>query len=464
MNVASRYNEAFDDVGNVRAAYQAFHLRTGHNPFFPSAKLSAELTNGPLGDRYSILPIPLVVDEREFHDVIVRGVTQRALALQALFFDLIGGESGVFCHTSLPRDLWPLILEQEGIAMPDVASWWEGKSREAVRFTYGPDLVRGPDGRWLILEDNLGCVGGVVDAQLVLERFLECSGTRLHASIETHSDLARAVCEFLARVERTPTSTDVVALLGDECSRSDPEAARKREVLQGLGMRLADQWQLEGAEGRGLRLQDARAIVNFSTAIRTPAWNLADDLFGDGHVPLMTAPGVTALGNKALLPFIDEIVTFYSSDEPILRTAESRLCRDMPADHSDWVLKRSNGRQGRDVLFLDGMTESERLELDARLTTWGRPEGAVLQRRVDASVISSIPGARSDEFQVELRPFAFVVGDSQCRVGEHASGRAFRNTDGRGVGNMSRGACYVAVVREPSVSVDSTSSLCLARR
>ena len=134
----------------------------------------------------------------------------------------------------------------------------------------------------------------------------------------------------------------------------------------------------------------------------------------------------------------------------------------MPVDRSGWVLKRSNGRQGREVFFLNRLSEVEHLQLNTRLAEWGAA-GAVLQRRVTASFLSVGPEATSEGFQVELRPFVFAIGDSHCVVGDHASGRAFRNTDGRGVGNMSRGACYLAVVREPTSPVDSGLHHVLAR-
>ena len=398
-----------------------------------------------------------MLDDREYRNVIVAGARQRALALQALFFDLIRGETRVFRETSLPPDLFPAVLEQEGLAIADLAAWWEGHPREAVRFTYAPDLVRGPDRQWLILEDNLGCVGGVVDGELVVQRFLAGTGTRLHASVVSGANLARAVRDFLARVERTPRSVDVLAVLGDECSSNDPEALRKRQVLEELGMRVVSGSHANDAEPQGLRIRDVRAIVNFSTTSRTQAWDLAGDLFGRHHVPLMMAPGVAALGNKALLPFIDDIVAFYSAADPILRAAETRFCRTMPVDPSGWVLKRSNGCQGREVFFLDRLSEVERLQLGTRLEAWGAAAGAVLQRQVTGSFLSVGSETAPNRFQVELRPFVFVVGDSQCVVAEHASGRAFSNTDGRGVGNMSQGAYYLPVVREPTSPVDAQS-------
>jgi hypothetical protein len=114
------------------------------------------------------------------------------------------------------------------------------------------------------------------------------------------------------------------------------------------------------------------------------------------------------------------------------------------------VLKRSNGCQGGDVFFLGAMSEAERRQLNARVAGWGRPECGVLQRHVSASFVQAGGEVQSLMFQVELRPFAFVIGDSQCLVGDHASGRAFRNADGRRLGNMSHGACYLSVIREPT--------------
>jgi len=203
-------------------------------------------------------------------------------------------------------------------------------------------------------------------------------------------------------------------------------------------------------------MADVGAIVNFSTGSQARTWSLADPLLGTRDVPLMTAPGITALGNKALLPFMDEIVAFYSSADPILRTAETHACRAMMADPTGWVLKRTNGCQGREVLFLDRLSEVDWLTLNTRLEAWGTA-GAILQRRVNASFVTSLPDAPACGFQVELRPLTFVIGESQCVMGEHASGRAFRNTDGRAVGNMSQGACYLTVIREPTSVEDSGS-------
>jgi circularly permuted ATPgrasp domain protein len=449
MNGEIRYNEAFDDAGDARAPYRAFRDRTGYDPLHPSAETVAALTTAPLGDRYSILPIPLMLDNREYCSTIAPGVRQRALALQSLFFDLISGEHRVFRATSLPADLFPVIVEQHALRISDLAFWWRGKPREAVRFTYAADLVRGPDAQWSVLEDNVGCVGGVVDSQLVVDRFLASTGTQLDSRIPRGSGLSQAVGEFLARVGRMPASADVLALVGGDCAQNDPEASRKRQVLEALGIRTLNRMEPEEAKVRGLRVQDIGAVVNFDVTCWTPPTELADEVFGRRAVPLMTAPGVAVLGNKAWLPFVDELVAFYSGEEPILRTARTEPYQAMPDDLSSWVLKRSNGCQGAEVFFLESLSELERVELESDLENMGSAS-AVLQKRVSASFLPASDDPRSQRLQVELRPFVFVVGDSQFVVAEHVSGRAFNNSAGTGRGNMSQGAEYLCVVREPT--------------
>ena len=135
----------------------------------------------------------------------------------------------------------------------------------------------------------------------------------------------------------------------------------------------------------------------------------------------------------------------------MLRTAATELFRELPADASDWVLKRGDGCQGQAVVFLEGLGAAAQQELERRARSWGPSSGAVLQRRVQASVLPIRGGGDgpSDAWQVELRPVVYVVGAASAVVAECPSARAFVNVDGRGVGNMSRGAHYLAVMREP---------------
>lgn len=425
MEIASGYNEAFDEAGGMRAPYRAFRRRTGRDPFDPSPSSVAALSRRPLGDRYSILPIPLILDDREYRETIARGVRQRALALQSLLWNIVCSR-----ETPLPAGIVPRILQQERIGADELAGWWKDKSREDVRFTYAPDLVRNPQGSWCILEDNVGCVGGIVDSRLVVERFLTDTGSTVDSRITGRAGLVQAVHAFLAGVERTAASADVLAIPGPDC---DPEVRRTREILGAAGLRLLNETEA---------VQAPRAVVNFETT------GLTRDLFGKRGTALMTAPGIDILGNKLLLPFMDAIVSSYCGEEPVLRTAHTALYENVPADPSGWVLKKTNGCQGKEVVFLDELSDADRRRIDTTVDAWGGAEWAVLQRRVSASFLPVSPAAAWHRFQVELRPIGFVIGDETCIVSDYVSGRAISNLSGRSLGNMSQGAHYVAVLRE----------------
>jgi hypothetical protein len=445
MAMSSRYNEVFDVAGNIRAPYRAFQARTGIDPLHRPADWAGPRAHQWVCDSCAMLPVPLVLDDGEFCKTIAAGVQQRALALQALFHDLVQGERWEPRDRLLPTPLFASILEHHGTELVALRRWWSGRPREHVRFTYAPDLLRGPDGVWNVIEDNVGCVGGIVDAHLVLSGYLRQTGSSVAPRMLQGCDLTRAIDAFLMRVGQTTPSPRVVALVGCE---GDAEGQRRRRALQAAGVLVLNERELRNAMQHGFSLRTLAAVVNFDATGWLDASELGEEIRGLGDVALMTAPGVEALGNKALLPFVDDIVALYSNAPPILRAAPTELYRAMPSEPRSRVVKLSNGCQGRHVFFLDALSASARAQLGSDLSARGAA-AAVLQAHISASVLPIFSDGTCEEYQVELRPLAWVIGDGVCVVGETPSGRAFRNDDGFGVGNMSRGASYIAVIREP---------------
>lgn len=447
---ASSYGEAVDDTGGRRPAYEAFRSRTGVDPLQPDAKTRQALARWPSGDRPALLPVPLVLDDREFRETIVRGARQRALALQSLFHDIASGELRVFRDTSVPEDVLARIFPCDHGRPATLIARWAGRDREAVRFVYAPDLVRAPDGRWRVLEDNVGCVGGIVDSELVADFYLQSLGVSRHPAVPAGSGLVAGVCAFLARAGRTPASPDVVAVLRDHNASPAAEASRSARALRGLGLRVVDRLTWLEVEPHDGRSGELAAIVNVDWRGFVPESAFVDELFVRRRVPLMTAPDVEALGHKLWLPYMDTIVAFYSGEEAILRTAETAIYERLPDDPSGWVVKGGRGCQGDAVFMLGGMSHAEREALSARLAAASAPEGAIVQRVIRASSLD-LPGAlEAGRFQIELRPLVYVVGDGASVAGEDASGRAFVNATGRELGNLSRGALHLAVIREPA--------------
>ena len=105
-------------------------------------RFGAARGGGPL----PVDPLPLAV-EQDAWDELAAGVAQRSLALERLVIDLHGSQRCV-ADGVLPR----AVVDGLGYLEHDL----RGVDAPAVALGLaGPDVVRGPDGAWVVLEDNL---------------------------------------------------------------------------------------------------------------------------------------------------------------------------------------------------------------------------------------------------------------------------------------------------------------------
>jgi uncharacterized circularly permuted ATP-grasp superfamily protein len=440
------YDEAFDADGSVRAPYAALRQRAGWDPLRPGPKVAEQLLDRPLGDDTRILPVPLVIDDEEYRVTVQAGLTQRVRSLQHLFADLIIGSQQILTTgIGLTHDLLDEILAVEGTSLVELRDLWQGRGEDAIRFVYGPDLIRDPSGRWVVIEDNVGCVGGSADGHFVLERYRAASGLDACPACENPPDLARAIVRWRRHGH---TSDDAVAVLGCEASGDGPwavqlkENSRRHRILDALGIAVVDRSQLDR-----LNCRDRVTVVNFDVDTST-GWTRT---FHRSDRELLNTPGTGILGNKALLCFIDDVIRWSTGHEPILPTPPTRLITDgqLPADVDNWVVKTSAGCQGTEVFVL-GWQPRQRLEtVQERLRKEWSGAAAVVQRYVEPSRLSPAGSGSWNGYRVEIRPVAYVLGWQDVYVSEQPVGKAVSTYDARRLNNISQGACYVPVLREP---------------
>jgi len=407
-------DEARDARGRRRAPYRRLAARLGFDPLAPGAALRARLDDRPLGDEARILPVPLVLDARE-HAAIRRGVRQRALALHAFFGELLAGGGRV--AGCVDADVVERVVAAE-----------RGELRRApagdeVAFVYGPDIARGPDGAWVVIEDNVGCVGGVADAYFVSRAYARAAGLP-EPGPET-ADLVRALARWRA-VLGYPPEGRLAATRG--CGPGDAavrveEDRRRAELLGVAGARMLD-------GGSGADPDPPAAIANFGSPPPQAA---------GGAPRLLNAPGTGLLGDKALLPYVDEMTRRASGDEPLLRSAPTCVLRDdaLPEPRAGWVVKTATGSGGDGVHVLGTRDADDAARACIRAAG---PCGAVAQRWVDCSTLPDGPS------RIELRPIAWVLGRDEVFVGEQLVGKAVPAADRTALNNVSRGARYVAVL------------------
>jgi carboxylate-amine ligase len=441
------YDEVFTLDGALRYPYVELRRWLGTDPLRPAATTWQRLRDRPLADDTRILPIPWALDGAEYASVVASGISQRARALQMFFADLVLGSQRFLDGASLARERLQVIMRSEGTSLAGLQALWRGHATEEIRFVYGPDLVRGPDGRWLLLEDNIGCVGGSADGHVVWGRYLAAAGAPRRALPPGEPDLRVALCRWLDRLGLSSGNERVVGLLGCEGggvlhSMLIHENARRRLILQQAGIGVADPGQLRqllsanGAAGCGVR-----AILNFHSLSE-----LIDEAFRR-RIALFNAPGTGILGNKALLPHVGEMIRFFLGEEPVIATPPTHVCADgtLPLQPEDWVVKSVSGCQGTEVFMLRGQPP-ERLDAIRALVRESWPDQPfVAQQRVEPSRLSSSGPGSWEAHPVELRPVAYVVGWSQVHVSDRPVGKAVWGFDARGQHNLSQGACYVPV-------------------
>jgi len=448
------YDEVFDDRGRLRPSYTALGRRAPWDPLRPPPSVVAQLRDRPLGDDTRILPVPWAIDAAEYEAVIQRGTAQRARALQLFFADVVLGEQSFLKgNTSLTPELFAAILASEGTELETLRQYWGSHERERICFVYGPDLARDPRGRWTVLEDNIGCVGGTADGYFVVEAYARAVGLEMVRSSLHESDLSIALNQWIKR-HALPNADGMVALFG--CEADAPDAAglwlaehvRRRRILEAIGVdvrtgtQVLQLWQPQSG-GR-----PPTAVANFDVDSEAARTALFDNGFRQRKLPLLNAPGTGLLGNKALLAFVEDMIRFYCAEEPILETPQLRILRDgvLPDEPTAWVVKLASGCQGSAVFVLRRRSR-EQIEAIQTLVRRSLPGAiAVAQRYVEPSRLCWAGPETWDAFRLELRPIAYVLGSQDVFVAERAVGKAISSFDARGLNNISQGACYVPVI------------------
>jgi len=448
------YDEAFDESGCHRPAYAALARRLGWNPLCPPPAVVESLRGRPLGDDHQLLPVPLALADEEYRYEIQRGVAQRARALQMFFADVFLGEGRYLrSGTALTASLLDEILSSVGATLEQLRKWWSGHGREAICFVYGPDLVREPGGRWVVLEDNVGCVGGCADSYYVLEAYKRATGLSPGASFPP--DLSRAVRLWLEGLRLAPGDPGVLAMLSDGNALDAylparfEEDDRRIQLVQQLGIQVMDDAEFERlCQGPELNSR-LKVVVNIGVPSMRTWWLIRDVAFDQLHVPLLNSPGTILLGHKAFLPFVGEMISFYCREDPILQVPPTSLLRDglLPTDLDNWVVKMATGCQGTGVFILGSQPLHRLDEIRSLIRDSWPARAAVAQRYVEPSRLR-IGGPSGRTYLVELRAIAYVLGWQRVFSAEQSIGKLLRSGSRGGLNNTFCDGSYVPVIRE----------------
>lgn len=288
----------------------------------------------------------------------------------------------------------------------------------------GTDLVRDPDGRFLVLEDNGRTPSGVsyvLENRLVMKKvfpqlFRQCRVRRVE---DYPQRLVEALCSVAPRGAGDPPC--IVLLSPGSYNSAYFEhsfLARHMGIELVLGQDLFvhdDQVFLKTTRGpQRVDIIYRRIDDDFLD----PEAFRADSLLGvpglmrayrAGNVTLANAVGTGVADDKAIYPFVEDMIRFYLSEEPILANVPTYICarpddKAYVLDHlRELVVKAVNESGGYGMLMGPSSTESQQTEFRAKIQS--HPRNYIAQPVVSLSTCPTWTEDGPAPRHVDLRPY-----------------------------------------------------------
>ena len=366
---------------------------------------------------FPICLVPRVIGAAEWAKV-ERGLVQRIRALNC-FLDDMYGEQRILKQGVIPAEL---VLGAKAYEKDLRGMKAPGGVRIAIA---GIDLIRDPDGNFRVLEDNVRTPSGVsyvVENRLVTKRIfrenLEMSSVR---SVEQYPiELAHTLRAVAPDGE---TDVNMVVLTPGIYNSAYFEHSF-----------LARHMGIDLVEPSDLFVDDDTVFVRtthgprrvhviyrrIDDAYLDPKFFRPDSLLGvpglmsayaAGRVTLVNAPGNGCADDKAVYPFVHDMVRYYLGEEPSLAQVDTYVC--MRGDDRKYVLenldklvvKAVDEAGGYGMLMGPQSTAAQRDEFRRRIVA--EPRKYIAQHRIELSTCPTWDPARErlSPRRVDLRPF-----------------------------------------------------------
>ena len=431
----SAYDEMLAPSGDVRSHYRHLYDEVLRLPAeeMRRRKQSSELSFLHQGITFTvygreegiekIFPhdlLPRIVTNREW-EKLERGLAQRILALN-LFLKDVYHEGKILKDRVIPRELIfsckHYRRQMIGLNVP----------RDVYITVVGTDLIRHPDGRFLVLEDNLRVPSGVsymlTSRQVMKRTFPEVFAASGVQPIEHYPQTLLTTLRNLAPPDR-PDPTIVVLTPGVYNSAYFEHTY------------LARQMGIELVEGRDLVVHDNLVYMRTTAGLRRvdviyrridddfidPLAFRPDSCLGvpglfnayrDGNVTLCNALGNGIADDKAVYAYVPRIIKYYLDEDPIIENVETFLCeeeKDRPyvLENLDKLVVKAVGESGGyGMLIGPHSTADQREEFRKRIIE--DPRNYIAQPTLMLSRAPCYIDGRVEARHVDLRPYVLYDG------------------------------------------------------
>lgn len=372
--------------------------------------------------------VPRVIPAGEWKH-LQHGLAQRVKALNMFLEDLYVGEEAALNDGVVPRWLVQssdgYLPEAKGIEVP----------LGARCIISGIDIVRDNDGVYRVLEDNLRVPSGVsyvLENRVAMTRVLPVAFAKYRVRPVSHygASLLRALRAVAPRGAGDPT----VAVL-------TPGVYNSAYFEHAF---LARQMGVELVEGRDLVVDDHAVYMRTTHGLERvdviyrrigdewldPVQFRQDSVLGvpglmsavrAGTVTLANAVGNGVADDKAIYPFVPEMIRYYLGEEPIIPNAETYL--PWEPDQMEHILSRLDqlvvkpvAEAGGYGIVIGPAADAETLD-EVRRSLQETPRGYIAQEVVQ---LSTHPTWVEDGFasrHIDLRPFTLASDEVEVIPG-----------------------------------------------
>ncbi|RQP16403.1 MAG: circularly permuted type 2 ATP-grasp protein [Parapedobacter sp.] len=360
--------------------------------------------------------IPRIITGSEWEQ-IERGIAQRLKALN-LFIKDIYNEQQVIHDGIIPASLIATCPHYKreifGIKVP----------HDIYVHISGIDLIRGNDGKFYVLEDNLRTPSGVsymLENREVTKRIFP---DMLAANnVRRISSYPVILHEILLELASTQISNPRVVLLTPGIYNS---AYYEHSFL-------ARQMGIDLAEGRDLVVENHKVYMKTTKGLEQVhvIYRRIDDEYLDplvflknsaigvpgligayrkGNVAIVNAVGNGVADDKAVYAYVPELIKYYLHETPILENVPTYQLSDPDArkyvmeNHQNMVIKSTNQSGGYGMVMGNTITEKDWLK--AKVIIENNPRNYIAQPIVALSTVPCFIDGKVVPRHVDLRPYA----------------------------------------------------------
>jgi uncharacterized circularly permuted ATP-grasp superfamily protein len=369
----------------------------GRDPAALAVEARSQMRGVSFADgRFNFDPVPRVIPAAEW-EPLAAGLAQRVRALDRWCADAYG-ERRIVRDGVLPARVVETIDTFEPSLMGLELPLWVGVA--------GLDVVRAPDGRFLVLEDNLRTPSGMAYAEAAREvslRLLEP-----HEAPRPLDGLAGMLRAALEGVSPVPFPRMAVLTDGPDNSAYWEHDRLARE----LGAALVTPGELD--------LSAVDAVYR-----RTNGWRLEDApqlarAFRERSVGVVNAFGVGVGDDKLVHAYVEDMVRYYLGEEPLLPSVRTydlgrpEVLEEALDRFEELVIKPRAAYGGVGVVICPHASREDVEQ--ARRHVREAPDDHIAQELVPLSCHPTVIDGRLEPRHVDLRPFVFLGAGGAASV------------------------------------------------